>query len=221
MIVSNASILSFQLVSLIMQKKPNCLFFQRGSCKKGPECEFLHVLDVKQPCFFFQQGSCKKGDACDFPHILIQEGNTLPQEDNALPQPQTQHQTQPQFKEPKNNQQQKECIYFQKGNCKNGENCEFLHVDNEVAPLRQKQCAFFLKGMCRNGENCEYVHNVTMQNPNLDQKQTRNQRKCAYFQKGHCNKGDTCTFLHVLETVNVPVNQPVVNQPVVDMPLNP
>lgn len=211
------------------QNKPNCMFFQKGTCKKGTDCEFNHVLDEKQPCIFFQRGSCKKGNECEFPHILVNQEATAPAPVpplfQALFQAHDQDQTPVQVQDvanqgqnPKKNQQ-KECAFFQKGTCRNGANCEFLHVvRNESEPLKQKQCAFFLKGTCRNGPNCEFAHTmVQAQNQAQDQvqvqekQQMQNQRKCAFFQKGMCNKGENCTFLHVLEPL--PVNQPVVDQP--------
>ena len=41
---------------------------------------------------------------------------------------------------------QKQCSYFQKGICKNGNECKFMHtLDKMNQPSNQKQCAYFQK----------------------------------------------------------------------------
>lgn len=81
---------------------------------------------------------------------------------------------------------QKPCIFFQKGNCRNGSNCEFSHEldgggmnqermvinstddnpgsnpgnnpgSNFPPNLSKKICGFFLKGTCTK-QNCKFFH---------------------------------------------------------------
>ena len=49
-----------------------CRYYMQGSCKKGPDCDFVHDPSRKQNmkglCRYYMQGSCKKGPDCDFVH---------------------------------------------------------------------------------------------------------------------------------------------------------
>ncbi|NWH73422.1 CPSF4 factor, partial [Piaya cayana] len=53
------------------EKMVVCKHWLRGLCKKGDDCDFLHVYDVtKMPeCYFYSKfGECNKKD-CPFQHI--------------------------------------------------------------------------------------------------------------------------------------------------------
>lgn len=68
----------------------------------------------------------------------------------------------------------KPCIYYLKGNCRNGKNCKFSHdVDVNMKPnipntpnnqnFQNNQhgshdCIHFLKGNCTRGDKCAYFH---------------------------------------------------------------
>ncbi len=77
------------------------------------------------------------------------------------------------------------CIFWLKGHCKNGLNCEFLH--------ELRDCEFWLNGHCKNGKNCTFAHNE-------DKKATKNigivLRDCDFWLKGYCYTGKSCTFAH-------------------------
>ena len=45
----------------------------RGQCKKGDNCEYLHVYDKEKlpVCKFLKDhGNCQKGDQCQFRHEM-------------------------------------------------------------------------------------------------------------------------------------------------------
>ena len=46
-----------------------------------------------------------------------------------------------------------ECVFFKKGNCRNGVDCQYKHTQNQI-----KECVFFKKGTCRNGVDCQFKH---------------------------------------------------------------
>jgi hypothetical protein len=50
--------------------KTICIYFQRGYCRLGEECNFAHG---KRECSYWKQGKCKKGDYCDFAHTISQD----------------------------------------------------------------------------------------------------------------------------------------------------
>lgn len=102
----------------------------------------------------------------------------------------------------------KPCNFFQNGSCKNGDNCQYLHLDNNMNMNGQsggqnkinKQCGFYASGKCKKGENCEFLHgnNEMMTNSNYpsqsrDNFQSKNQNKniCRKFMEGKCGN-DNC-----------------------------
>nr|GAT46764.1 RING finger protein [Mycena chlorophos] len=55
------------------------------------------------------------------------------------------------------------CVYFQNGNCKNGDACRYAHVQSpqgQPAVPASIPCRFFASGTCRNGDACAYAHNA-------------------------------------------------------------
>jgi hypothetical protein len=52
------------------------------------------------------------------------------------------------------------CIFFARGQCRNGEACRFSHsaADGAAPTSPPKPCSFFAKGVCRDGENCRFSH---------------------------------------------------------------
>ena len=43
------------------------------------------------------------------------------------------------------------CSFYQQGNCKYGDNCNYYHP-----PI---PCRYFLQGSCKNGDQCTFSHN--------------------------------------------------------------
>ena len=70
--------------------------------------------------------------------------------------------------------QTKRCRYHEKGYCRNGEHCQFLH---------RKTCYFFNKnGQCRNGDFCNFIHRVENEQANqiVNQAPINRGRKSRY-----------------------------------------
>ena len=88
-----------------------CTWFQVGQCRNGDTCPFEHVLSsskptISVPCRY--GASCTRAD-CIFGHPPGTEKiHNLP----ALPE-------------------ERICVWFQKGKCKNGTKCQFMHVRQE------------------------------------------------------------------------------------------
>ena len=51
--------------------------------------------------------------------------------------------------------------FWQTGNCIYGENCNFVHGEEEKQPLyKAKLCKYFQRGHCARGANCTFAHGV-------------------------------------------------------------
>lgn len=53
------------------------------------------------------------------------------------------------------------CRYYQKGNCRYGNRCRYVHEYSEYSESSDElmdQCKFFQKGYCRYGESCHFKH---------------------------------------------------------------
>lgn len=80
---------------------------------------------------------------------------------------------------------QKQCSYFQKGMCRNGNECKFIHtIDKMDQSSKQNQKQYM--------NHKQHTENDTKQSVSSNQKQ------CSFFQKGLCNKGDACLFQHTI-----------------------
>eukprot|EP00795_Rhopilema_esculentum_P005978 gene5978-11340_t len=58
----------------------------------------------------------------------------------------------------KANADSKLCKFYQRGHCKFGSQCRFLHAYGEDRQQPMDTCSFFLKGNCRYGANCHFMH---------------------------------------------------------------
>ena len=94
------------------------------------------------------------------------------------------------------------CIYWLKGTCKNGENCNFLHENilekypecshgsncNKVGcPFKhskkeQKECHSYNSGYCVHGKNCKDCH--------------IKKKICLNYLLGFCPEGPNCPLYH-------------------------
>lgn len=45
-----------------------CRYFEKGNCKVGDRCQFVHRKERRAPCKFFAEGKCKFGEQCNFYH---------------------------------------------------------------------------------------------------------------------------------------------------------
>jgi len=93
------------------RKQKVCVHWLKKSCKKGDDCEYLHVLiqDKVPICKFFQKnGHCHKEDTCVYRHPKPEEcGATKKQEP---------------------------CPFYERGFCKLGlVECMFWHGDYEAS----------------------------------------------------------------------------------------
>lgn len=99
------------------------------------------------------------------------------------------------------------CFSFEKGYCKNGNNCSYIHDQQ----LKFKPCKSFSEGTCRAGNNCTYSHIDLNRSTELCRFVTRGscvKQNCPYshdtklfpcvyhhlYRK--CNQGDKCQYSH-------------------------
>ena len=126
-----------------------CDAFQAGKCDI-PSCKQLHI------CRFFLQDGCKFGEKCNKPHSFISRETTellqhhhlynLPPDalrslfKKVLNEKIVQHTSE--------SSGPKTCAFYNKGVCKNGDKCKFLHV-----------CEHFIGGDCKFFGKCKRLHN--------------------------------------------------------------
>lgn len=126
-----------------------CDSFQSGMCETL-ECKKLHI------CRFFLQDSCKYGVLCLKPHTfdspqtrsVLEESklNLLPP--NALRNLFNKMLNLKIIKHKSISSGPSPCRFYNKGECKNGDKCEFLHV-----------CEYYITGYCKFGEDrCVRTH---------------------------------------------------------------
>ena len=76
------------------------------------------------------------------------------------------------------------CRFFNKGFCKNGESCNFLHPDNTCKEYMES-------GGCSQGSACKERH----------------PQRCRYWSRENCWRNETCLYLHNLEDFNTESDQ--------------
>ena len=106
-----------------------------NKCKKGAdECGFLHTyIPEKVPvCKTWARGFCPNFDSCKYRH--------------------------PQQGENGATKKQEPCPYYERGFCKAGTRCPFLHEQSQV-------CENYLLGFCPQGPNCKFAHVKSMISP--------------------------------------------------------
>lgn len=121
-----------------MSSERACTFFQKGLCRNGEHCPFVHVLssDAQKVPIFCRFGlSCMRSD-CYFVHpdhegmwqiaIPCRDGANCSRTDCIFAHPEgtRNHEI---GKVP----EKRICVWFQKGKCRNGIDCEFQHVQEE------------------------------------------------------------------------------------------
>ena len=78
------------------------------------------------------------------------------------------------------------CYWLAKGNnrCKFGENCKFIHSNEDVV-LASYWCKYHVDGRgCHAGKECRFSHD------------TAGVRCIPFSQTGRCKRGDRCVFEH-------------------------
>lgn len=106
------------------------------------------------------------------------------------------------------------CSFFERGLCKNGTDCTFIHNETPGAPRAPRLlCRFFEKGVCKLGDKCIFSHDADTKETEIDKETNemnshlmpnvcqRNYRTlpCKFFPLGMCCKGSDCNFIHELE----------------------
>ena len=82
------------------------------------------------------------------------------------------------------------CLYFQRGLCDFGDECDFAHV--ESAEARVPICRYFLKGNCRFGEECIYIHSAPEDSrPNRSNRSDRSTRPSGPSNQEHVPETST------------------------------
>ena len=95
------------------------------------------------------------------------------------------------------NQAVKPCIFYNRGSCKNGDECPFTHIKSK--PTKQKPCQYWEEnGTCKFGDKCYYEHSThkepEQKAPVLDIKSPKD---CYNWKKsGTCPFGDKCFYNH-------------------------
>lgn len=118
-----------------------CRFDLKGCCRSGSDCPFVHERLRKSPtseqadpalspmiCKFFAKGFCSRGDKCAFPHIY-QSVPSGPSHELVL------EDVEPTGPAAEDSRSKIACVFFAKGQCRNGVKCAFSHdnVPREAA----------------------------------------------------------------------------------------
>src|SRR5262249_40659777 len=92
----------------------------------------------------------------------------------------------------------KECIFFPKGSCRNGDKCRFVHSRPETpgpsqepgldqgveGPRLKVPCPLYSKGFCAYGKRCRFLHPVVEE------------------EREHCNRKSNVS--RILDTIYIP-----------------
>jgi len=97
------------------------------------------------------------------------------------------------------------CRHFEKGHCRKGPSCSFLHAGqpSPAVPRIRRQCRHFAKGLCHLGSACGFAHGdadheqrpVVLTRP-VNPVQKSSTSPCRHFEKGYCRLGPLCNFAH-------------------------
>lgn len=110
------------LTHIKLDKAVVCKHWLRGLCKKGKQCEFLHEYDLKRmPECWFFS---KYGECAN---------------------------TECYFLHIDPNSKSKECLWYKRGFCRNGNHCRNRHV-------KMKMCWAYYYGFCVKGPDCGLGH---------------------------------------------------------------
>ncbi|CBK21515.2 uncharacterized protein [Blastocystis hominis] len=113
----------------------DCWYFLTTGCLKGDSCKFRHnpkVRNINILCVKYLRGECFDPE-CPFIHLTslvlffvpCYAQPTAPHP-KPYPKPYPYHYPHPYAPQPQ--PMQRECAFFKRGCCKNGDNCPFLHI---------------------------------------------------------------------------------------------
>ena len=110
------------------------------------------------------------------------------------------------------------CRFFNKGNCKNKDDCKFEHKKDSEQPKKNEKekvkqiCRFYKNGNCKYSSNCKYSHpticRIYKQNGMKKFNSKGCEESCKYFHPNGCRdslKNKTCSrndcrFFHIAGT---------------------
>eukprot|EP00124_Ichthyophonus_hoferi_P001403 Ihof_evm6s72 gene=Ihof_evmTU6s72 len=132
-----------------------CSYYNLGTCKKGPLCEYLHAdviredeaLPERRMCSFFRDGLCKKGNMCDHAHVIRENER---------------EEVERRIEEMHFSRQRTPCPFYWNTTCKKGGTCDNIHIlSKERAPSNVRVCQFFESShTCKKGNECDFLHIV-------------------------------------------------------------
>ncbi|KAL4485397.1 hypothetical protein ABPG72_008265 [Tetrahymena utriculariae] len=151
-------------------------------------------------CYQFKEGNCQKGDDCEYSHTIpnrdqgigtLFRGNRNNNNNNN-------YESKGQSEANQDQEKTKICRFFLQGNCQYGDNCKYMHSQNEDNQANQaahsKEDRFGARKTYDNARRQQENYEHREQDEGFkDQEKTR---ICRYFLQGSCTKGEECKFLH-------------------------
>lgn len=149
-LATNADMSSINVVQAVAQslnynvdeskrKQLVCIHWIKNRCTRGDDCDYLHVyIEEKVPVCRYQQqtGACHREAECVYRHPKPEDGGIGI------------------------SKKQEVCPYYERGFCKAGLECPFLHDMQE-----KRICLNFALGFCPLGPECQDVHVKNLLSP--------------------------------------------------------
>ncbi|KAF9266842.1 hypothetical protein L218DRAFT_1074704 [Marasmius fiardii PR-910] len=138
----------------------------------------------------FQKNACLyTSDTCHFRHVLSED-----EFQKATSKPSASLET----RAPVTNGIQKKCLFYESGNCRNGDACPYLHPGQTAAANTTDNPSFDDKKDLRDDHYNSAVATATSELSNVTRANS-GRKLCQYYQQGTCRKGDNCRFSHEKE----------------------
>ena len=139
-------------------------------------------------CRFFQRGRCKLGGKCRYSHKLAHtmESSCDGKEAGATERTNTNTNTNITPRTNRENTSKSQCIYYQLGNCMNGEQCRFSHMKPETS----------LKREIIGKKAAAVEENVGSEKNEPTEETKKNMVPCRYHMQRRCTRGESCRFSH-------------------------